>query len=90
VNALGLIIAVVVMAASATENQIGIRLLDRFVQYTPTVSNALGIGTAAKDIEGLRAKLKRLVARGALTEAEPGLFTLSQPAASDPDPTPGP
>jgi hypothetical protein len=52
------------------------------------VCRALGIGTAAKDIEGLRAKLKRLVARGVLTEAESGLFTLAQPATSGPDPTP--
>jgi hypothetical protein len=40
VDALGLIIAVVVMAASATDNQIGVRLLDRVVQHTPTVSKA--------------------------------------------------
>lgn len=46
---------------------------------------ALGVGVAAKDTEGMRAKLKRLVARQILTEAEPGLFTLApadQPAAS--------
>lgn len=35
---------------------------------------ALGIGVTAKDTEGMRAKLKRLVARHILTEAEPGLF----------------
>jgi transposase len=40
VDALGLIIAVVVMAASATDNQIGVRLLDRVVAHTPTVSKA--------------------------------------------------
>lgn len=40
VDALGLIIAVVVMAASATDNQIGTRLLDRVVQHIPTVSKA--------------------------------------------------
>jgi transposase len=38
VDALGLIIAVVVMAASATDNQIGVRLLDRVVAHTPTVT----------------------------------------------------
>lgn len=54
------------------------------------ICRALGIGTAAKDIEGLRAKLKRLVARGVLTEPEPGLFTHTQPATSNPNPTPGP
>src|SRR3954451_22181128 len=40
VDALGLIIEVVVMAASATDNQIGVRLLDRVVEHTPTVSKA--------------------------------------------------
>jgi hypothetical protein len=41
------------------------------------ICRALGIGTAAKDVEGLRAKLKRLVARGVLTEPEPGMFTVA-------------
>ncbi|GAA1035282.1 hypothetical protein GCM10009557_42540 [Virgisporangium ochraceum] len=49
---------------------------------------ALGTGTAAKNTESLRAKLKRLVARGVLTELESGLFAIAQPAASNPDPTP--
>jgi transposase len=40
VDTLGLIIAVVVMAASATDNQIGVSLLDRVVTHTPTVSKA--------------------------------------------------
>jgi hypothetical protein len=40
VDALGLIIAVVVMAASATDNQIGVRLIDRVVEYSSTVSKA--------------------------------------------------
>jgi transposase-like protein len=38
---------------------------------------ALGTGVAAKDTEGMRAKLKRLVNRQVLAEAEPGLFTLA-------------
>ncbi|MBI3688261.1 MAG: hypothetical protein HY241_13175 [Actinobacteria bacterium] len=38
---------------------------------------ALGLGVTAKDTEGLRAKLKRLVARQILIETEPGLFTLA-------------
>jgi hypothetical protein len=38
---------------------------------------ALGVGVTAKDTEGTRAKLKRLVARQILIEAEPGLFTLA-------------
>ncbi|MET7951251.1 IS5 family transposase [Micromonospora sp. NPDC005324] len=40
VDALGLIIAVVVTAASVTDNAIGIRLLDKVVEHTPTVSRA--------------------------------------------------
>jgi hypothetical protein len=41
VDALGLIIAVVVMmAASATDNLIGVRLQDKAVEYTPTVTKA--------------------------------------------------
>lgn len=40
VDALGLIIAVVVMAASATDNQIGVMLIDRVVAHTPTVTKA--------------------------------------------------
>jgi hypothetical protein len=43
---------------------------------------ALGVGTEPKDIEGARVKLKRLVARGLLTEAEPGLFALAPTAAN--------
>jgi hypothetical protein len=49
---------------------------------------ALGTGTAAKNTESLRAKLKRLVARGVLTEPESGLFALAQPATSSPDSPP--
>jgi hypothetical protein len=45
------------------------------------VCQALGLGITAKDTEGIRAKLKRLVARHILVEAEPGLFTLA-PATS--------
>jgi transposase len=40
VDVLGLIIAVVVMAASATDNQIGVKLIDRVVAHTPTVTKA--------------------------------------------------
>jgi transposase len=40
VDALGLIIAVVVMAASATDNAVGVTLLDRVVEHTPTVTKA--------------------------------------------------
>jgi hypothetical protein len=54
------------------------------------ICNILGTGTAAKNTENLRAKLKRLVTRGVLTEPEPGLFTLAQPTTSSPDQTPEP
>jgi transposase len=40
VDALGLIIAVVVVAASVTDNVIGVRLLDKVVEHTPTVTRA--------------------------------------------------
>jgi hypothetical protein len=44
------------------------------------ICRALGTATTAKDTEGMRAKLKRLVHRQILTESEPGLFTLATPA----------
>ncbi|MDY7091177.1 MAG: IS5 family transposase [Actinomycetota bacterium] len=40
VDALGLIIAVVVTAASVTDTAIGVRLLDKVVEHTPTVTRA--------------------------------------------------
>ncbi len=40
VDALGLIIAVVVTAASVTDNTIGVKLLDNVVAHTPTVTKA--------------------------------------------------
>jgi hypothetical protein len=46
------------------------------------ICHALGVGTTANHTESLRVKLKRLVLRGVLTEAEPGLFTLTQPATA--------
>lgn len=45
------------------------------------VCTALGLGLTARDTEGIRAKLKRLVIRQILAEAEPGLFTLNPAAA---------
>lgn len=44
------------------------------------ICHALGTSTTARDTEGLRAKLKRLVTRQILAEPEPGLFTLAPPA----------
>ncbi|MFE7526670.1 hypothetical protein ACFU7Y_13200 [Kitasatospora sp. NPDC057542] len=43
------------------------------------VCQALGLGTEPRHTEGTRAKLKRLVTRGILTEPEPGLFALTNP-----------
>jgi outer membrane protein TolC len=40
---------------------------------------ALDLPVAAKHVEGIRSKLKRLVSRGILTETEPGLFTQPRP-----------
>jgi hypothetical protein len=45
------------------------------------ICEALGTGTEPRHIEGIRAKLKRLVSRGLVGEPEPGLFTLPQPEA---------
>jgi hypothetical protein len=52
VDALGLIIAVAVTAASATANLIGIRLLDKVVEHTPTVTRVWG---ASSRFRGSRA-----------------------------------
>jgi transposase len=40
VDALGLIVAVVVTAASVTDTVIGVRLLDKVIEHTPTVTRA--------------------------------------------------
>lgn len=47
------------------------------------ICRALGVGTTANHTETLRAKLKRLVNRGVLTEDQPGLFALA-PTPADP------
>ncbi|MGW2256245.1 hypothetical protein ACWCXH_39900 [Kitasatospora sp. NPDC001660] len=49
------------------------------------VCQALGLGTEPRHTEGTRAKLKRLVSRGILTEPEPGLFTLTNSAPAAPE-----
>lgn len=48
------------------------------------ICEALGTGTENRHVEGVRAKLKRLVSRGILTEPEPGLFTMPRPAQPSP------
>ena len=40
---------------------------------------ALDLPIAAKNTEGIRSKLKKLVSHGILTETEPGLFTQPRP-----------
>jgi hypothetical protein len=40
---------------------------------------ALDLPVVAKNTEGIRSKLKRLVSRGILVETEPGLFTQPRP-----------
>lgn len=44
---------------------------------------ALDTGTAPNHIETMRAKLKRLVATGLVTEDEPGLFAIPRPRTGD-------
>ena len=46
------------------------------------VCAGVGLGTAANQTEGMRSKLKRLVERGILVEAEPGLFALASRAGA--------
>ncbi|MCI0689891.1 MAG: transposase [Sporichthyaceae bacterium] len=47
-DVLGLIIAVVVTAASATDNTIGVKLLDQVIAHTPTVTK-VWVDTGFKD-----------------------------------------
>ncbi|MDY7091178.1 MAG: hypothetical protein SYR96_39630 [Actinomycetota bacterium] len=54
---------------------------DRGALRAKDVCQALGIGTEPNHTEGIRAKLKRLVNRHILTEAQPGLFTLTEKRA---------
>jgi predicted nucleic acid-binding Zn-ribbon protein len=42
---------------------------------------ALEVGTESRHIEGVRSKLKKLTARGLLTEPSPGMFALTQTQA---------
>jgi hypothetical protein len=51
------------------------------------ICRALGVGVTANHTESLRAKLKRLVNRGVLTEDQPGLFTLAPTPAGPTDAT---
>ncbi|MFJ2582853.1 hypothetical protein [Kitasatospora aureofaciens] len=46
------------------------------------ICEALGTGTQPRHTEATRAKLKRLVSRGLLSEPGPGLFTLPQSDAN--------
>jgi hypothetical protein len=55
---------------------------DNAAMRAKDVCHALGLGLEPKDTEGVRAKLKRLVKRRQLTEAEPGLFALPAPTAA--------
>ena len=68
-----------ILAAFATGNGGPMRAKD--------VCHALGLSTEPKDTEGVRAKLKRLVKRRHLTEAEPGLFALAPTTAGPTDAT---
>ena len=65
----------------------GCRLAWRAVGDAPTpwrakeIAVALGLEVSAATVEGLRCKLKRLVARGWLTEPMPGAFALAAATA---------
>ncbi|MBO3741420.1 hypothetical protein J5X75_28315, partial [Actinoplanes sp. NEAU-H7] len=48
------------------------------------VCRAMGTGTLARHVETMRAKLKRLVARGVLTEGPPGTFSLAPVSTASP------
>jgi hypothetical protein len=56
--------------------------------HAKDICRALGVGTTANHTESLRATRRRLVARGVLTEPEPGMVTLAEPATSSSDPEP--
>lgn len=45
---------------------------------------ALGLEASAAKVEGLRCKLKRLVARGWITEPAPGVFALASTGSASP------
>jgi hypothetical protein len=51
------------------------------------ICQALGVGATANHTESLRAKLKRLVTRGGLTEDQPGLFAVAPTPAGPADAT---
>ncbi len=53
------------------------------------IATAMGLEDTAAKREGLRSKLKRLVERGWAMEKEPGLFTLTASATSEPSGEPG-
>jgi transposase len=72
VDVLGLIIAVVVTAASATDNQIGIRLLDKVVEHTPTVTTAW-VDAGFKDDVAIHGALQGIdVVQVKRTDTRPG------------------
>ncbi|WP_409468505.1 hypothetical protein [Streptomyces sp. HC307] len=49
------------------------------------ICQALEAGTEPRHVEGTRSKLKKLTARGILTEPSPGLFALAPPQAQSAD-----
>lgn len=48
------------------------------------LARALGLETSAAKVEGLRSKLKRLAARGWITEPAPGAFTVASTGPASP------
>lgn len=60
------------------------QILDAFAELrrplrARDLCTALDLPIAARNVESIRSKLKKLVTRGILTEPEPGLFTQPRP-----------
>jgi hypothetical protein len=60
------------------------QILDAFAELrrplrARDLCTALDLPIAARNVESIRSKLKKLVSRGILTEPEPGLFTQPRP-----------
>jgi transposase len=78
VDVLGLIIAVVVTAASATDNQVGTRLLDKVVEHTPTVTKAW-VDAGFKDDVAIHGALMGIdVVQVKRTDTRPGFVPVAK------------
>jgi transposase len=78
VDTLGLIIAVVVTAASATDNQIGTDLLDKVVEHTPTVTHAFVDAGFKDDVMIHGAVLGMTVEQVKRSDTRPGFVPIAK------------